>query len=127
MSSYDPRILNQLDRDQIQMPLVRRALSDPAFREELARDPAAAIRKHLGVSIPPGVRISVLQETTEQFYLVLPPSLPAASGELRDEELEAVAGGKASQPQTHEPSSGCACFCSATSSAPGTTLGTDCR
>jgi hypothetical protein len=123
MGSYDPRHLHDLNRDAIQVPLIKKALKDPAFRQQLIDDPRTAVSGQLGMELPPDVKITVLQESTDHFYITLPPPLPPVIDELRDEDLAAVAGGKASTTTTKTTSSGgCTCACSGTSSSSGSTL-----
>ena len=82
------------NRHEVEDRLMSRAANDPAFRRQLIDDPQGAIRDELGVSLPSEVKITVLQETSDQLYLVLPQTVEAApSGELSDAELGAVAGG----------------------------------
>jgi hypothetical protein len=71
--------------------LLARAAADPAFRQALLTDAKAAVERELGVTIPAGKKIVVLQESADVHYLVLPP--PAANRELSDRELDAVSGG----------------------------------
>ena len=86
--------LNESGRHEVEDRLMSRAANDPAFRRQLIDDPQGAIRDELGVSLPSEVKITVLQETPDQLYLVLPQTVEAApSGELSDAELGAVAGG----------------------------------
>jgi hypothetical protein len=56
------------------------------------------LQRALGAQLPEKIKISVLEETLEQFYIVLPPAALFPSGELADAELEMVAGGKAPKP-----------------------------
>ena len=123
MASYDPHRLHDLNRDQVQVPLIKKALKDANFKKQLMDNPRAEVAKQLGMELPPDVKITVLQESLDHFYLLLPPPLPPPSAELRDEELEAVAGGKASTTtkQTKD-GGGCGCACSGTSSGSGSTL-----
>ena len=122
MSSYDPSVLHELNRDDIQTPIVRKALTDAAFKKELKNDPRATISKLLGIQLPADIKISVLEESVDHFYVVLPPPLPPPSGELRDEDLEAIAAGASKKPTYEPPPQLCACFCSGTSSDPGSSL-----
>src|SRR5262245_52129583 len=71
MSSYDPRSLHNINRDQIQLPLIRKALTDSAYRKKLNENPRAEVSKQLGIELPPEVKITVLQESVDHFYLVL--------------------------------------------------------
>ena len=82
-------------RKQIEEALVARAENDEAFRRSLLSNPRDILAKDFGITIPPSVRLNVVEESTSNLYLVLPVRAAAAnSGELTDRELEAVAGGK---------------------------------
>ena len=50
-------------RSELQGQLIERATRDHAFREELVRDPKVVIQRELGLEIPPGVDIRVLEIT----------------------------------------------------------------
>jgi hypothetical protein len=74
--------------------LIRKAQENPAFRKELVAEPGKTIEKTFGVRLPPGMEVSILEETDRQVYLVLPVrSAGSARGELAEKELAAVAGG----------------------------------
>lgn len=79
----------------LEAQLLTKAIQDAAFRERLISDPKAVLSEQ-GLNIPDDVQITVLQETSNQFYLVLPALEIAAESnegaELSDEELETVAG-----------------------------------
>lgn len=79
-----------MNRRQIESQLRSKAEQDPAFRQVLVTDPRAAVEKALGLSVPAGIQLSVMEETSDRLCLVL----PAPKGELSDLELESVAGGK---------------------------------
>ena len=78
---------------EIEAQVIARAVQDPAYRARLLADPKAVFAD-LGLSVPPEVRIQALQETAEQYYLVLPAvaDRPPWAG-LSDAQLEAIAGG----------------------------------
>ena len=80
-------------RKQAEDLLVQKALQDDAFRRELVANPSAAIGKVVGAQPPPDLKITVLEESSRQLYLVLPAR--EASGELAEHELAGVAGGAA--------------------------------
>jgi len=65
-----------------------RAISDPEFRQALVADPRSAMRAAFGLDLPEGVELSVLEESDNQLYLVLPPAKA-----LSEQELAGVAGG----------------------------------
>jgi hypothetical protein len=78
-------------RAQYTEQLLSRAERDSDFRRLLSEDPRAAVQEELGVELPEGLRVRVLQEEPNEAILVL-PRLPAP-GRLRDEELAGAAGG----------------------------------
>jgi hypothetical protein len=81
---------------EIETQVITQAVQDPAFRARLLADPKAVFAE-MGLSIPPEVNIQVLQETAEQYYLVLPAAVERRAGtSLSDAELEHVAGGAVS-------------------------------
>ncbi len=73
---------------ELHKQVLDRAQSDPAFRDQLKRDPSAAIKDATGVDIPSELRITVVEDTPSNIHIVLPPT---ASGTLSDAELSRVA------------------------------------
>ncbi len=53
--------------------IIIKAWDDEAFKQELLRNPKAAIEKELGVSIPEGIDIQIHEQTDTTIHLVLPP------------------------------------------------------
>lgn len=90
-------------RQDLEAQLIERAARDAAFREELVRDPKAAVARELSaatggtVQFPASVTIVVHEETPDTFHLVL-PATPAQPHELSDAELASVAGGTDKNP-----------------------------
>jgi hypothetical protein len=80
-------------RKQVEEALLARAGADEAFRQSLLSDPSEILAKEFGITIPPGVKVNVVEESTKNLYLVLPARAAPDSGVLTDRELEAVAGG----------------------------------
>jgi hypothetical protein len=81
-------------RRDVELQLIKRAWTDPAFAQQLQEDPRQAVEAALGVQLPDGITIQVVQETPTTLYLVIPPApdtLPA--GELTDADLATVAAG----------------------------------
>jgi hypothetical protein len=74
--------------------VVERATTDDSFRGQLVANPKAAVESELGIAIPAGVTVKVVEETPQEFYIVLPPK--ETTGELSDEALAGVAGGSSS-------------------------------
>ena len=78
--------------------IIAKTWRDPAFKEELIANPAAALKSE-GIDVPAGLTVIVLENTEQQFHLVL-PSVP--TDELSDEELDSVAGGQSFLEQLEE-------------------------
>jgi hypothetical protein len=76
------------------MELIQRSLEDSSFRQTLLADPKAAIEQELGTRLPESIEVTVMEESAETNYLVLPSASPVGEGgELSDRELRTVAGG----------------------------------
>jgi hypothetical protein len=81
-------------REAFEARLIEKAWTDPSFRQALRSDPRGAVEKALGARLPAGMQVKLLEETADTFYLVLPANPDRApSGQLSDEQLDAVAGG----------------------------------
>jgi hypothetical protein len=80
-------------RNDVERQIVERATTDSAFRQQLISDPKGTLEGELGVFLPSGVSVNVLEESPSNYYLVIPANGTAAGTELSDEELGAVAGG----------------------------------
>jgi hypothetical protein len=78
-------------RADFEKRLIDRANADAGFKQLLLNDPRAAVERELGMKVPSGANVKVLQETPDTMYLVLP--LNGSNAELTDEDLESVAGG----------------------------------
>jgi hypothetical protein len=88
-----------MNRNEIETQLIEKAGADPVFRQRLLDDPKAAVADLLGVALPPGVTITVLEEAPGHHYLVLPPAAPAPDAlPLDDLELSLVGGGRTLRP-----------------------------
>jgi hypothetical protein len=75
--------------------VLKRAMTDPAYRQALKADPAKALAE-AGVKVDRATEYVVLEQTPRKVYLVLPPLVE--EGELSDEMLETVAGGALGRP-----------------------------
>ena len=80
------------DRQHIDAAVRERALRDSAFRARLIADPSAAVADALGVEIPAGISIRVVEERPGEVVVVVPPA-SVAEGELTDAELQEAVGG----------------------------------
>ncbi len=84
-------------RFEFEKNLIERTWEDEAFKQELINNPKAVYARESGEEIPTNIEIEVIQETANKVYLVIPNNpAPAitAEGELSEEALESVAGGK---------------------------------
>ena len=70
---------------------IARAWTNADFKAKLLTDPHAALAE-VGVEVPPGTTLKVIENTADTQHLVLPVA-PDNAGELSIEELEKVAGG----------------------------------
>ena len=79
-------------RDAVEQRLVEKATTDPGFRQQLISDPRKAVEGELGISLPSGANVRVVEEGPNDYVLVI-PSPKSGAGELSDAQLGAVAGG----------------------------------
>jgi len=54
--------------------VIQKAWEDPSFKKRLLSDPKAALQEALGVIIPDSVTLKAVEEGSNEFYLVIPPS-----------------------------------------------------
>ncbi|MBD2299664.1 NHLP leader peptide family natural product precursor [Nostoc sp. FACHB-87] len=80
----------EFDVEEFKNSLIAKAIEDPAYKERLLSDAKAVVEKELGTNLPSGVTIEVVQQSSNQLYLLLPPEIDE---NISDEELEAVTGG----------------------------------
>jgi hypothetical protein len=82
-------------RTEVERRLMKRSLEDESFRQSLLADPKGTMEQELGSRLPESVEVRAVEETPEIIYLVLPSaSRVGQGGELSDQELEDVSGGK---------------------------------
>jgi hypothetical protein len=88
-----------MNRHEIESQLIEKASADPVFRQRLLDDPKAAIADLLGVALPPGMTVTVLEEQPGHHVLVLPPAPPSVDALPLDElDLALVGGGRTLRP-----------------------------
>jgi Nitrile hydratase, alpha chain len=80
-----------LTRKEIEEKLIVKAWQDISFKQELLSNPKSVLEKE-GISLPESIKVQVVEEDTNTFYLVIPVK-PNTEAELSEAELEAVAGG----------------------------------
>jgi hypothetical protein len=76
-------------RKDLEIHLITRALKDESFRAELIANPKAVIEQEIGSKLPDKLEITVLEETEDTIYMVLPCN-PYEG--LSEEELKASLG-----------------------------------
>ncbi len=88
-NSNQHNIMSQVTEGQLRDIISLKAHRDPNFRAQLKSNPKATVEGILGSSLS-GISVSVVEDTDNAITLVIPP---AASEELSEDQLEAVAGG----------------------------------
>jgi hypothetical protein len=59
-------------RAELHRRIVDRALADAAFRARLLESPREAVADELGVELPPGLDVVVVEERPDRIAIVLP-------------------------------------------------------
>jgi hypothetical protein len=59
-------------RKDLEIHLITRALKDESFRAELIANPKTVIEQEIGSKLPDELEITVLEETEDTLYMVLP-------------------------------------------------------
>jgi hypothetical protein len=67
-----------------QAQLIARAWHDPTFKEKLLADPRPAMEEELDIRLPEDLQVTVLEETPDSLYLVLPANGSGQSGARRN-------------------------------------------
>lgn len=61
-------------RQDLYSRILDQATRDSNFRNRLKTDPGGAIQSALGIAVPEGVTLNVIEETPTTAYIVLPPA-----------------------------------------------------
>jgi hypothetical protein len=80
--------------EKLEENIISNAKKSTEYRKRLLDDPKGLIEGQIGQPLPSEFKVTVLQETPTQAYIVLPYEAPKSGSELSDEDLESVAGGK---------------------------------
>jgi len=80
--------MDRAEMDKKMGQIIARAWSDADFKARLLADPAGTLRA-AGIEVPAGVKVKAVENTDEQFYLVIPQK----PEELSEEQLDHVTGG----------------------------------
>ncbi|AIQ16154.1 MULTISPECIES: NHLP leader peptide family RiPP precursor [Paenibacillus] len=54
--------------------VIQKAWEDPSFKQKLLSDPKAALKEALGINLPDHITLKTVEEGSNEFYLVIPPS-----------------------------------------------------
>lgn len=84
--------VNIWTRGQLWDKIVEQAQKNPKYHQHLMNDPHGLMEKQLGTPIGKNIKIKVLEETHDTYYIVL-PAQASDGAELSDADLEKVAGG----------------------------------
>ncbi|NWL89910.1 NHLP leader peptide family natural product precursor [Paenibacillus sp. 79R4] len=57
----------------LQSQVIQRAWQDPDFKAQLLKNPKAAIQEVLGVILPDHIKVTTVEENSNELFLVLPP------------------------------------------------------
>jgi hypothetical protein len=52
--------------------IIEKAWEDAEFKKQLLADPKAAIKDAFGIEVPDNVNIKALEESADNYYLVIP-------------------------------------------------------
>ncbi len=80
-------------RDELTAQLLDKVRRDASLKQELLASPKAVVKNVLDIDVPDSVDLTVLEESANKRYIVLPFEDKQLEGELSDEMLEMVAGG----------------------------------
>ena len=76
------------DQSNQYQKLIAKCWADEGFKQRLLDNPAETLKAE-GMALPEGARVQVVENTAQDFTLVIPPR----PTELSDEELGGVNGG----------------------------------
>ncbi|WP_034640854.1 NHLP leader peptide family RiPP precursor [Desulfovibrio inopinatus] len=86
--------MSQEGRNQITQQIIAKVQEDASFKKALLSNPQTALQETFGIAVPEKISITVLEETPEQLYLVLP--VDPSDLELSDEALKNLAAASSS-------------------------------
>ena len=53
--------------------ITSKSVQDADFRERLLKDPIATLAGEIGLNVPVGCTVNVVEESPDQFFIVIPP------------------------------------------------------
>jgi hypothetical protein len=97
-------------KKEFEQRLIEKAMKDEAFRKLLLENPKEAISGELGMKLPSGLKIHVMEEKAGEVYLILPKvKKEGEEQELTEAELSSVAGGMVAVDELGSGWSYCGC------------------
>ena len=91
-------------RQELEARLIAKAWRDPEFKERLLADPRSVMGQELGRQLPPDLQVSVLEESPQTYYLLVPMK-PAGAENCSLEDLQDQAAGDKLPPLSNEAGS----------------------
>ena len=73
---------------------------DEALKARFMSDPKAVLAEH-GIDVPDNIDVNVVENSDNTVHITMPKT-PGEAGDLSDEEMQAAAGGFASQNLVNE-------------------------
>ena len=87
-----------IEPQDITEQIIARARKDPQFKQALIADPRLALRQRFSIELPAGSEFTVLEETPNHSYFVLPAEPEAEHGAaLTTDEFAQLAGSRPGQ------------------------------
>lgn len=83
-----------MTRREIEEKIIARAWNDEEFRRKFVADPKGQFEAHLGTKLPKTLTMTAHEETENSIHFVIPMKPQVTLGELSDEDLESIAGGR---------------------------------
>ncbi len=78
--------------------IIAKAWADADFKSRLLANPSETLQAE-GIEVPAGVKVNAMENTSQQFFLVI----PQPPDKLSDEQLDSITGGTCIV--------GCNCWC----------------
>ena len=73
--------------------LVEKAKTDENLKNALLTNPKELFEKKLKMKLPDNLKITVLEEKSDEIYIVLPAKTNEIKRDLSDEDLSKISGG----------------------------------
>lgn len=63
-----------LSAEALKNQVIQKAWEDADFKQRLLTDPKAALQEVMGINLPDSITLKTVEEGSNEFYLVIPPS-----------------------------------------------------